>query len=114
VKAIDASPLGGGLRTRDGSRFKHRATARRRRDSRIRSTPGSGLRRALRADLACPVRTSPKLADAHCQASIGAGLLARLVDRSLVVVEDSSARVRYRLLETIAEYATERLAAAAE
>jgi predicted ATPase len=54
------------------------------------------------------------LADAHCQASIGAGLLARLVDRSLVVVEDSSARVRHRLLETIAEYATERLAAAAE
>jgi predicted ATPase/DNA-binding SARP family transcriptional activator len=43
-----------------------------------------------------------------------AGLLARLVDRSLVVVEDTSAKVRYRLLETIAEYATERLAAAAE
>ena len=43
-----------------------------------------------------------------------AGLLARLVDRSLVVVEDTSAGVRYRLLETIAEYATERLAAAGE
>jgi predicted ATPase/DNA-binding SARP family transcriptional activator len=43
-----------------------------------------------------------------------AGLLARLVDRSLVVVEDTSARVWYRLLETIAEYATERLAAAGE
>jgi predicted ATPase/DNA-binding SARP family transcriptional activator len=43
-----------------------------------------------------------------------AGLLARLVDRSLVVVEDTSASVRYRLLETIAEYATERLAAVAE
>jgi predicted ATPase/DNA-binding SARP family transcriptional activator len=43
-----------------------------------------------------------------------AGLLARLVDRSLVVVEGTSVRVRYRLLETVAEYATGRLAAAAE
>jgi predicted ATPase/DNA-binding SARP family transcriptional activator len=43
-----------------------------------------------------------------------AGLLARLVDRSLVVAENSSAGIRYRLLETIAEYATEHLAAAGE
>jgi predicted ATPase/DNA-binding SARP family transcriptional activator len=43
-----------------------------------------------------------------------ASLLARLVDRSLVVVEGTSASVRYRLLETIAEYASGRLAAAAE
>jgi predicted ATPase/DNA-binding SARP family transcriptional activator len=37
-------------------------------------------------------------------------LLARLVDRSLVVAEDTPVGVRYRLLETIAEYAGERLA----
>jgi predicted ATPase/DNA-binding SARP family transcriptional activator len=43
-----------------------------------------------------------------------AGLLARLVDRSLVVAEEAPAGLRYRLLETIGEYAGERLAAAGE
>jgi predicted ATPase/DNA-binding SARP family transcriptional activator len=43
-----------------------------------------------------------------------AALLARLVDRSLVVADHTPAGVRYRLLETIAEYATERLDEAGE
>jgi len=38
--------------------------------------------------------------------------LARLVDRSLVVADQEGARTRYRLLETIREYALERLASA--
>jgi predicted ATPase/DNA-binding CsgD family transcriptional regulator len=38
--------------------------------------------------------------------------LAKLVDRSLVVAEQEGDRTRYRLLETIREYALERLAAA--
>lgn len=36
-------------------------------------------------------------------------LLTRLVDRSLVVVADGSAEPRYRLLESVAAYATDRL-----
>ncbi|SEF16726.1 ATP-binding protein [Jiangella alba] len=43
-----------------------------------------------------------------------AGLLARLVDRSLVVVVPSAAGPRYRLLESVAAYAGERLRAAGE
>ncbi|HUR02625.1 MAG TPA: BTAD domain-containing putative transcriptional regulator [Nonomuraea sp.] len=41
-------------------------------------------------------------------------LLARLVDRSLVVVADSTAGLRYRLLESVAEYCLERLSEAGE
>ncbi|WP_433438524.1 BTAD domain-containing putative transcriptional regulator [Nonomuraea sp. CA-141351] len=41
-------------------------------------------------------------------------LLARLVDRSLVVVVDASAGVRYRLLESVSEYCLERLSDAGE
>jgi predicted ATPase/DNA-binding CsgD family transcriptional regulator len=41
-------------------------------------------------------------------------LLTRLVDRSLVVVEERDARTRYRFLDTIAEYALERLSASGE
>ncbi|MEO3891763.1 BTAD domain-containing putative transcriptional regulator [Nonomuraea sp. B5E05] len=41
-------------------------------------------------------------------------LLARLVDRSLVVVADTPAGVRYRLLESVSEYCVARLADAAE
>ncbi|MDA0637093.1 BTAD domain-containing putative transcriptional regulator [Nonomuraea sp. MCN248] len=37
-------------------------------------------------------------------------VLARLVDRSLVVVVDGAAGVRYRLLESVAEYCLDRLA----
>ncbi|UNO38481.1 hypothetical protein [Streptomyces sp. MST-110588] len=37
------------------------------------------------------------------------GLLARLVDRSLVVMAETPTGVRYRLLESVAAYATERL-----
>jgi len=41
-------------------------------------------------------------------------LLGRLVDKSLVVAEDRGATTRYRLLETIHQYAQERLDAAGE
>jgi len=41
-------------------------------------------------------------------------VLARLVDHSLVVVEQCGGRVRYRLLETLREYAAERLREAGE
>lgn len=41
-------------------------------------------------------------------------LLARLVDRSLVVVMDGGADVRYRLLESVSEYCLDRLAEAGE
>ncbi|SDJ56812.1 BTAD domain-containing putative transcriptional regulator [Nonomuraea jiangxiensis] len=41
-------------------------------------------------------------------------LLARLVDRSLVVVADGPAGVRYRLLESVSEYCRARLADAGE
>src|SRR5690606_17322185 len=41
-------------------------------------------------------------------------LLARLVDRSLVVAVDGTAGVRYRLLESVAEYCLARLAEAGE
>lgn len=43
-----------------------------------------------------------------------ADVLARLVDRSLVAVADTAGGRRYRLLETIAAYARERLAEAGE
>jgi predicted ATPase len=42
------------------------------------------------------------------------GLLARLVDRSLVLPVDQGGRIRYRLLETVAAYAGERLREAGE
>jgi predicted ATPase/DNA-binding SARP family transcriptional activator len=41
-------------------------------------------------------------------------VLSRLVDRSLVVAEPSQSVTRYRLLETVRQYATERLVAAGE
>jgi predicted ATPase/DNA-binding SARP family transcriptional activator len=41
-------------------------------------------------------------------------LLARLVDKSLVVVESSGVEVRYRLLDTVREYGLEKLAEAGE
>jgi predicted ATPase/DNA-binding SARP family transcriptional activator len=41
-------------------------------------------------------------------------VLTRLVDKSLVVMEDRDGRTRYRMLETIAAYARERLAEAGE
>ena len=41
-------------------------------------------------------------------------LLARLVERSLVVAEPGEGETRYRLLETVRQYAAERLAAAGE
>jgi predicted ATPase/DNA-binding SARP family transcriptional activator/Tfp pilus assembly protein PilF len=43
-----------------------------------------------------------------------AGLLTRLVDRSLVVVTDRAGEPRYRLLESVAAYCAERLGEAAE
>ena len=43
-----------------------------------------------------------------------ADLLARLVDKSLVVAEDEGAGYRYRLLESMRQYARERLAASGE
>jgi non-specific serine/threonine protein kinase len=44
----------------------------------------------------------------------GLDVLARLVDRSLVQADTAGNRTRYRLLETIREYAAEKLAAAGE
>jgi predicted ATPase len=41
-------------------------------------------------------------------------LLAALVDRSLVVVEQRGAEAHYRLLETLRQYALKRLVAAGE
>lgn len=41
-------------------------------------------------------------------------ILGHLVDKSLVVVEDRGNEVRYRLLETVRQYAAERLGAAGE
>jgi tetratricopeptide (TPR) repeat protein len=41
-------------------------------------------------------------------------LLGRLVDNSLVIAETASGRTRYQILETIREYAREKLAAAGE
>jgi predicted ATPase/class 3 adenylate cyclase len=43
-----------------------------------------------------------------------AGLLGSLVDKSLVVAEPAGAALRYRLLETIRQFAAERLAGAAD
>jgi len=43
-----------------------------------------------------------------------AGLLGSLVDKSLVVADTSATAVRYRLLETIRQYAAEKLVAAAD
>ena len=42
------------------------------------------------------------------------GAIARLVDKSLVVAQDAGGEARYRLLETIREYAADRLRAAGE
>jgi predicted ATPase/DNA-binding SARP family transcriptional activator len=47
-----------------------------------------------------------------CEGSLD--VLARLVDKSLVVVEDQEGASRYRLLETMRQYARERLAQAGE
>ena len=57
--------------------------------------------------------------DADAAASVAPGLsldvLARLVDKSLVAVAESArGRTRYRLLETVREYASELLVAAGE
>lgn len=43
-----------------------------------------------------------------------AGVLSQLVDKSLVVVDDDDAGARYRLLESIRQYAQERLEAAGQ
>ena len=43
-----------------------------------------------------------------------AGVLSQLVDKSLVVVDEHDAGVRYRLLESIRQYAQERLEAAGD
>jgi predicted ATPase/class 3 adenylate cyclase len=48
------------------------------------------------------------------EASEVAGLLGSLVDKSLVVAEPAGAALRYRLLETIRQFAAERLADAGE
>ena len=42
------------------------------------------------------------------------GLLARLVDKSLVTVSEQAGQARYRMLETIREYGREKLAEAGE
>ena len=55
----------------------------------------------------------PASAQSSADASL-LDLLARLVDRSLVVVDPHGTQHRYRLLETLREYALEQLAAAGE
>ncbi|MFG1649452.1 BTAD domain-containing putative transcriptional regulator [Micromonospora sp. NPDC049275] len=51
---------------------------------------------------------TPEAAEQVCQADLDA--LARLVDRSLVVLDDSPAGPRYRLLESVAAFCLDRLA----
>jgi predicted ATPase/DNA-binding SARP family transcriptional activator len=53
-------------------------------------------------------------AEAPLERSEAAALLSRLVDKSLVQVEEGSGEHRYRLLETVRQYATEQLEAAGE
>ena len=53
-------------------------------------------------------------ASARGDAATALDLLARLVDKSLVQVEPGAGGHRYRLLETVRQYARERLAAAGE
>ena len=65
---------------------------------RLRARGGRG---ACRADDALPARDV-------------ADVLARLVDKSLVVAEDAAGGYRYRLLETMRQYARERLEQAGE
>ncbi|MEH1096534.1 BTAD domain-containing putative transcriptional regulator [Micromonospora sp. CPCC 205739] len=50
---------------------------------------------------------TPEAAEQVCRTDLDA--LARLVDRSLVVVDDSGASPRYRLLESVAAFCLERL-----
>ncbi|MFC7712377.1 BTAD domain-containing putative transcriptional regulator [Micromonospora lupini] len=50
---------------------------------------------------------TPEAAEQVCQADLDA--LARLVDRSLVVLDDSPAGPRYRLLESVAAFCLDRL-----
>jgi predicted ATPase/tetratricopeptide (TPR) repeat protein len=52
--------------------------------------------------------------DAAVPTAVAADALARLVEKSLVTVDDSRRRRRYRLLETVRDYAHDRLAEAGE
>ncbi|MGI5269479.1 BTAD domain-containing putative transcriptional regulator [Nonomuraea sp. CA-218870] len=68
------------------------------------------LRRlAVHAD-GCTLRAAEAISPEHDVLAV----LARLVDRSLVVVVDGAGGVRYRLLESVAEYCLDRLADAGE
>ncbi|GGP05135.1 winged helix-turn-helix domain-containing protein [Nonomuraea glycinis] len=77
------------------------------------------LRRlAVHAD-GCTLEAAEALCTAGTAVPEGVGpdvldVLARLVDRSLVVVVDGAAGVRYRLLESVADYCVTKLAAADE
>ncbi|MEV0389590.1 BTAD domain-containing putative transcriptional regulator [Nonomuraea sp. NPDC050643] len=72
------------------------------------------------AESVCAMADEPAPADTrNSAAGTGVGLdvldlLARLVDRSLVVVVDGPAGVRYRLLESVSEYCRARMADAGE
>src|SRR5262249_58968762 len=52
--------------------------------------------------------------DAAVPTSVAADALARLVEKSLVTIDDSRGPRRYRLLETMREYAHARLAEAGQ
>jgi predicted ATPase/class 3 adenylate cyclase len=51
---------------------------------------------------------------ARCETADVLDQLARLVDKSLILVDERAGRARYRLLETLRQYGMERLAAAGE
>ncbi|WP_433308379.1 BTAD domain-containing putative transcriptional regulator [Micromonospora sp. CA-269861] len=69
--------------------------------------------RVVLAQLAVfPDGCTPQAAEHVCQTDLDA--LARLVDRSLVVLDDSGAAPRYRLLESVAAFCLERLTDADE
>ncbi|MET7375844.1 BTAD domain-containing putative transcriptional regulator [Micromonospora arida] len=69
--------------------------------------------RVVLAQLAVfPDGCTPEAAEQVCRTDLDA--LARLVDRSLVVLDDSGAAPRYRLLESVAAFCLERLTDADE
>ncbi|MEU2072549.1 BTAD domain-containing putative transcriptional regulator [Streptomyces sp. NPDC013489] len=80
--------------------------------------PGSAESRGAQSTGAEPSRAQSRGAESGSAGDVAAGdvlgLLARLVDRSLVVAVDGPDGPRYRLLESVAAYCLERLEGAGE